>query len=92
MKALYWVLLWCGLLGAVDFLLAGVDKRRARRKEWRIPEKTLLGLALLGGAWGLLAGMLTFHHKTRKPAFAIGVPCMLALHTGLVLWLLFRSW
>ncbi|MBQ8357771.1 MAG: DUF1294 domain-containing protein [Clostridia bacterium] len=49
----------------VAFILYGVDKFKARRGLWRIPEKTLLLTSLLGGAVGGLAGMLLFHHKTR---------------------------
>jgi uncharacterized membrane protein YsdA (DUF1294 family) len=57
----------------VTFILWGVDKHRARVKQWRIPEHTLLILALIGGAYGALAGMLVFRHKIRKPLFWIVV-------------------
>ena len=61
------------------FAAFGIDKRKAVRRRWRIPEATLLGLCLLGGALGGLAGMHLFHHKTRKARFFVGVPVMLAL-------------
>ena len=67
----------------------GIDKRKAVRHRWRIPEATLLGLCLLGGALGGLAGMHLFHHKTRKARFFVGVPVMLALQLGLGIALLF---
>ena len=67
----------------------GIDKRKAVRHRWRIPEATLLGLCLLGGALGGLAGMRLFHHKTRKARFFVGVPVMLALQLGLGIALLF---
>lgn len=63
------------------------DKRRAKRKLWRIPEATLMAVAALGGSLGALIGMNAFHHKTKKPLFAICVPILMALHLGLVLWL-----
>ncbi len=77
-----------GYLAAVNlaaFLLYGVDKFKARRGLWRIPESVLLFMAAAGGSGGALLGMLFFHHKTKKPRFYIGVPVMLLLQL-LVLW------
>lgn len=76
------------IINVITFLVYGEDKRRARKNKWRIPEKTLLLLALLGGAPGALAGMQVFRHKTRKNLFRIGVPCILVLQIvgALVLW------
>ena len=74
-------------INVVTFLLYGNDKSRARRRAWRIPEKTLLGAAIIGGSVGALLGMSVFHHKTRKPAFYIGVPLILIVQIGLAaLW------
>ncbi len=75
-------------INVVTFLLYGNDKSRARRHAWRIPEKTLLGAAIIGGSVGALLGMSIFHHKTRKPAFYIGVPLILIIQIGLaaLLW------
>lgn len=74
-------------INVVTFLLYGNDKSRARRRSWRIPEKTLLGAAVIGGSVGALLGMSVFHHKTRKPAFYIGVPLILIVQIGLAaLW------
>ena len=58
----------------ITFLLYGDDKSRARRHAWRIPEKVLMGAAVIGGSIGALLGMSIFHHKTRKPKFYIGIP------------------
>lgn len=81
MKILYSYLL---IVNIVTFFVYGLDKRKARRKRWRIPERTLLGLAALGGALGAAAGMGVFHHKTRKPAFRWGVPALLILWVGIL--------
>lgn len=62
----------------------GLDKWKAKSGAWRIPERTLLLTALAGGSVGALAGMLLFHHKTRKPKFMIGVPVMFAAHCVIV--------
>lgn len=61
----------------ISFLLFGLDKRRAKQSRWRIPEKTLFTLALVGGTPGALAGMRLFRHKTRHRAFALGLPVIL---------------
>ena len=65
------------LINIVTFLAFASDKRRAARRRWRIPEKTLLGLSLIGGAAGGIIAMYCFRHKIRKPAFAYGLPVML---------------
>ena len=66
--AALWLLLWSVIL----FVTMGADKRRARRAAFRVPEKTLFLLALLGGAPGGLLGMELFRHKTRHWTFVWG--------------------
>ena len=83
-------MLWIYLLviNLVTLIAFGADKRAAVHGRWRTPEATLLGLCLIGGAAGGLIAMHVFHHKTRKMAFAVGVPVMLVIHIVLVaLWL-----
>ena len=60
----------------------GADKQKARRNAWRIPEKTLILSAVIGGSVGAILGMRFFHHKTRKAKFAIGVPVILLVQIG----------
>ena len=71
------ILLYLLIVNAVAFLLMLVDKRKARKKLWRIPESTLLLSAAIGGSIGALAGMYTFRHKTRHLKFTLGVPAIL---------------
>lgn len=59
------------LINLLLFLLMGMDKRAARRKKWRIPEKRLLTLGMFGGGFGGILGMLIFHHKTHRIYFTI---------------------
>ncbi len=66
-----WTLLivWIATSGLIGFALVGIDKARARDREWRVPEASFFALALLGGAFGILVGSSVFHHKTLKVTF-----------------------
>ena len=65
------------LVNAAAFALMFADKQKAIRGQWRIPEKVLLGAALLGGSIGAIAGMYAFRHKTRHSKFKYGLPLIL---------------
>ena len=78
------------LMNALGLLLMYADKRRAKRKRWRIPERTLLLVAAFGGSLGSLMGMYLFRHKTRHRKFTAFVPLFLALHTAGLLYLAVR--
>ena len=81
------------LVNAIAFLLMLIDKQKAKKKKWRIPEATLMGSAAIGGSIGALAGMYTFRHKTKHPKFTVGVPVILVLQLILavaVIWLLHK--
>ncbi len=82
------ILLYFLIINAVSFLLMLVDKQKARKNLWRIPESTLMTSALLGGSIGALAGMYTFRHKTKHPKFTIGIPLILFLQAGILLYLI----
>ena len=82
--------LWLVFINAATFAVYGVDKRRARRGAWRVPEKTLFLLPLLGGSVGALAGMRVFHHKTKHWYFVWGIPLILLAQMALAVWLLAR--
>ena len=73
------------------FVLMGLDKRRARRGEWRISEKALFLPAALGGALGGTLGMRAFHHKTRHWYFHFGFPLLLLVQLLLLGWLALRQ-
>lgn len=77
------------IINIVAFAAYGIDKRKAKKGRWRIPESTLLLLAFLGGALGALLGMRTFHHKTKHWKFKILVPLFLALQIALAVWLIY---
>lgn len=80
---LLWILVWTILA----FALMGVDKWKAKREAWRVPEKVLFLSALAGGSIGALAGMAFFRHKTLHWSFRIGMPAILVLQVVLLaLW------
>ena len=66
------------------WIMYGLDKWKARSGKWRISERNLLIVALIGGSVGALTGMLMFRHKTKKPKFVIGIPVMLVVHCVIV--------
>lgn len=67
------------VVNAVAFIVYGIDKYRARNGKWRIPEATLLMLAVVGGSVGAWLGMKAWHHKIRHRKFRYGVPAILLL-------------
>lgn len=67
------------LINLIGFIMMGLDKRRAIKKRWRIPERKLFGIALIFGSIGVLIGMYVFRHKTRHLSFAIGIPAILVI-------------
>lgn len=76
------------IINILTFLMFGIDKRKAIKNKWRIPEKTLLLMALIGGSIGGGVGMQCFHHKTKKKIFSIGIPLMLVIHIGIIVYFL----
>lgn len=76
----------CNLLG---LFLMKLDKEKAKKHLWRIPEKTFFLVSLIGGSIGTWAGMYLFHHKTRHWYFVVGMPLILVCQLLLV-WLLIR--
>ena len=70
------------------FIAYGVDKRKAQLGKWRIPESTLIMVAVLGGSIGAYAGMKIFRHKTKHLKFSLGIPTIIVLQIVLVLWII----
>lgn len=67
------------IVNVVSILFMYADKKRAIRGEYRISEKVLLGLSVMGGSLGIWFGMHSFHHKTKKTIFKYGVPIILSI-------------
>ena len=79
--------LYLFLINAAGLVLMLADKHKAKKNLWRIPERTLLLVAALGGSLGVLLGMRLFRHKTLHLRFSLGVPALLVLQLTLALWL-----
>ena len=73
------------LMNLIGFAMMGIDKHKAVKKLWRIPEYTFFVVALIGGSIGTIVGMRVFRHKTRHWYFVYGLPAILVLHVALVL-------
>ena len=92
MPKLFWqvLMIYVLLINLTGFVMMGLDKRRAKRGAWRIPEKTLLLTAVLGGSIGSILGMRKFRHKTKHWYFWYGLPAILILQLLLCGWLVWR--
>ena len=91
-ETIRWILfVYLFLINLIGFLSMLIDKRRARKNGWRIRERTLFLLAILGGSIGSLSGMYVFRHKTRHWYFVLGMPLILILQAALTLFFLIHS-
>ena len=76
-----WLMYYLIVVNLLTWIIYGIDKWKAKRRAWRIAERTLLLLVAAGGCTGALAGMLMFRHKTRKLKFMIGVPVIFVVES-----------
>ena len=76
------------VINVVTFLVYGIDKWKAKHRQWRIPEATLFALAIFGGSLGSVIGMYSFRHKTKHWYFVYGLPAILALQLIIVAYLI----
>jgi hypothetical protein len=77
------------IINIIGFLAMYIDKQKAKRGSWRIPENTLFIITAIGGGIGTIAGMYLFRHKTKKWTFKIGLPVLLILDILIVLYFAF---
>lgn len=82
------MVIYLTIINALAFVLMLVDKYKAVKKRWRIPEAVLMGVAFLGGSLGAILGMYLVRHKTRHPLFAAGLPLLLMAQVLIVMFLL----
>ncbi|MBO4646412.1 MAG: DUF1294 domain-containing protein [Bacteroidales bacterium] len=81
------LIIYLVVINLITFLLYGMDKIKARRSQWRVPEAVLIGFAVIGGSLGAWFGMIIWHHKTQHKKFKYGVPAILIIQmTILTYW------
>ena len=91
MEVLSYIAIYLFIINLAGFLSMALDKNKARRKKWRIPEATLFLFAIFGGSLGSLWGMHVFHHKTQRPKFYIGIPVILGVQLLILAYFLFLA-
>lgn len=89
MSVISYIVFYFAAVNLAGFAAMGIDKHRAKKRAWRIPESTLFILALFGGSLGATIGMHLFHHKTRHWYFLYGMPAILIIQILLVLLLIY---
>ena len=72
------------LINVITFIVYGIDKLKSKRGKWRIPESTLLLLAIIGGSIGAWCGLKVWHHKTQHKKFKYGIPLIIIMQIGLL--------
>lgn len=80
------LLIYFVTINLIAFLLYGIDKKKAIKDRFRIPERVLIFVAIIGGAMGAFLGMHIFRHKTKKKKFSITIPLLLVIWTALIIW------
>lgn len=88
MNPITFLIIYFVIINIVGFALMGIDKRKAIKRTFRIPEATLFIVALIGGSIGSILGMQVFRHKTRHWYFAFGMPAILVVQIVLLVLLL----
>lgn len=91
MNVIFILALYVIIVNIVGFAEMGIDKRRARKGAYRIPEANLFLTAIIGGSIGCIAGMYTFRHKTRHMSFVLGMPAILMVQAAILGYLLFAA-
>ena len=84
------ILIYLLAIHVFALFLYGIDKWKAKRSKWSIPEMTLLSIAVIGGSVGAWIGMKVWHHKTMHKKFKYGIPLILFAQIAIVLFISFR--
>jgi uncharacterized membrane protein YsdA (DUF1294 family) len=84
------VWIYLAVINIIGFMSMGIDKAKAKKGAWRVPEKTLFLFPLLGGGLGSWIGMYTFHHKTKHWYFVIGIPAIFFIELGIATYILIK--
>jgi len=88
MKVMIFLAIYLVIMNVIGFSSMGIDKKKAIKRDWRIPEATLFMFAMLGGSIGSTFGMYAFRHKTKHWYFVIGMPLILILQIALIVYVI----
>ncbi|MFR1707704.1 MAG: DUF1294 domain-containing protein [Clostridium sp.] len=77
-------ILYLIIINLVGFFIMLIDKKRAVKAQWRISEKTLISISIIGGSLGMLVGINTFRHKTKHKKFTLGIPIILIIQIAIL--------
>ncbi len=83
-------LIYLIIINSLTFLIFGIDKWKAQRGKWRIPEATLIWMSIIGGSVGALMGIYLFRHKMQKSKFNLGIPAILLAQAILAYFIFLR--
>lgn len=86
---IFFIILYFLFINFIGLSLMGIDKQKAKKHLWRIPERNLFIIAAIGGSLGSFCGMYLFRHKTKHKAFVLGMPFILILHIIILLYVLY---
>lgn len=89
MSVISYIVSYLAIVNLAGLIVMGIDKLRAKKRAWRIPESTLFVIALIGGSLGTTIGMHLFRHKTRHWYFLFGMPAILVIQIAAVLILMY---
>lgn len=84
MDVISYILSYLGVINFIGLVIMGIDKLKAKKRAWRVPESTLFVIALIGGSLGTTVGMFLFRHKTRHWYFRYGMPAILIIQIAVV--------
>ena len=87
----YYILIYFVIINLIAIFMFWLDKRSAKKHEWRISEKDLLIITALGGWFGSIYGMYKFRHKTKKKKFTIGIPLIFAIELVIFIYLCYNG-
>lgn len=88
---IYVILIYFTVINVTGFVLTVSDKKKAKAGKWRVPEKTLFIVSILGGSVSVYLAMRLFRHKTKHKRFMIGIPVIIALQLALIIVLYFKT-
>lgn len=88
MDVISYIVSYLSVINIIGIAIMGIDKLKAKKRAWRVPESTLFVIAIIGGSLGTTIGMFLFHHKTKHWYFRYGMPAILIIQVAIIVLLL----